>query len=62
MLFSWLWGKNYLPVKVLDISVFIIVAALGILQGYHFCAGDLDTYLPFVLPDTIPRSLKMTCF
>jgi hypothetical protein len=43
---------------LLDVSVFVGLLALGILQGYHFCAGDLDTYLPFILHDHDPSLFK----
>jgi hypothetical protein len=43
---------------ILDIVVLIVVVAAGILQGYHFCAGDLDTYLPFILHGHDPSLFK----
>ena len=34
---------------LVDASAFLALLVLGVLQGYRFCSGDLDTYLPFIL-------------
>jgi len=50
--------KNILNTRVLDILVFLLLVGAGILRGYFFCGGDLDTYLPFILREHDPSLFK----
>jgi hypothetical protein len=48
----------HLNSRLLDGAVFALLLLLAILQGYVFCCGDMDTYLPFILHEHDPSLFR----
>jgi hypothetical protein len=47
-------GRSLFP----DLAIFTLAVFLAVLSGFRFCAGDLDTYLPFLLHSHDPSLFK----